>query len=133
MDSVFRVYDDINCKLIAEEHYLSGEKHGSFIKFGFKGDTLSLETYKMGKRDGRYAVWKDRDLETYGYYQDGEPHGYWKYGFSSYYQMREGEYDHGVTIGLWKFYDQKGNLLAKQWYNDEGEEIKSKFYKKKVK
>jgi antitoxin component YwqK of YwqJK toxin-antitoxin module len=47
--------------------------------------------------------------------------------------MREGEYDHGVTIGLWKFYDQKGNLLAKQWYNDEGEEIKSKFYKKKVK
>jgi antitoxin component YwqK of YwqJK toxin-antitoxin module len=110
-----------------------GEKNGTFVKYGFKGDTLSVETWANGKREGRYAEWKDREPETTGNYEDGERHGYWKHGFSSHYQMREGNYNKGVTVGEWKFYDDKGYLLAIQWYNDEGEEIKTKIFKKRKK
>jgi antitoxin component YwqK of YwqJK toxin-antitoxin module len=130
-DSIYRLYDEIGCKLIAEEYYLNGEKNGLFIKYGFKGDTLSVETWQSGQREGRYAEWRDRETETTGFYSAGERHGYWKHGFSSHYQMREGSYNKGITTGEWRFYDDKGRLLAIQWYNDDGEEIKSKFFKKR--
>jgi antitoxin component YwqK of YwqJK toxin-antitoxin module len=130
-DSIYRLYDEIGCKLIAEESYAEGNKHGLFIKYGFKGDTLSVETWQEGEREGRYAEWRDREIETTGMYLAGERHGYWKHGFSSHYQMREGTYNKGITTGEWRFYDDKGRLLAIQWYNDDGEEIKSKFFKKR--
>jgi hypothetical protein len=44
--------------------------------------------------------------------------------------MREGNYDHGITVGEWKFFDKDGDLLAKQWYDDNGEVEKEKFFKK---
>ncbi|MFM7764857.1 MAG: hypothetical protein ACKO6I_04285, partial [Sphingomonadales bacterium] len=66
-------------------------------------------------------------------YDDGEKSGYWKHGFSTHYQMREGSYSNGVMVGEWKFYDDKGYILAKQWYNDEGEEVKTKIFKKRKK
>lgn len=148
-DSIRRLYDEINCSLLAEESYLNGEKHGAFIRYGFKGDTVSIENFKFNKPDGRYAVWQarttweydaksdrkfpvqERGLESSGMYVEGQPDGYWKYGMISRYQMREGAYDKGVMVGMWKFYDANGDLLARQWYNEEGEVIKSKFVKKK--
>jgi antitoxin component YwqK of YwqJK toxin-antitoxin module len=130
-DSVYRLFDEIGCKLLAEEMYREGEKNGTFIKYGFKGDTLVLENWKNGKREGRYAEWRDRELETTGFYEQDQKQGYWKHGLSSHYQMREGNYNNGITVGEWKFYDDKGRLLAIQWYNEEGEEVKSKFYKRR--
>lgn len=132
-DSIYRLYDEIGCKLLAKEAYSNGEKNGTFVKYGFKGDTLSVEIWNVGKRDGRYSEWRDRETETTGYYKDGEKTGYWKHGFSSHYQMREGNYNKGIMVGEWKFYDDKGTILAVQWFNDEGEEVKSKFYKKRKK
>lgn len=129
-DSVHRAWDEFKCALIEEGHYLEGEKHGAFIQFGFNGDTLKIENWKYNKQEGRFVQWQDRGLETHGFYKEGKPHGYWKYGMMSHYQMREGNYDNGVMIGMWKFYDNQGRLLAKQWYDEEGEVIKSKFYKK---
>lgn len=132
-DSVRRLYDELNCTLLAEEYYQLGEKHGTFVKYGFRGDTLSIESWQYNKLDGRYIIWQDRGVETAGYYKSGQPDGYWKYGMMSHYQMREGRYEQGVMVGMWKFYDADGELLARQWYDDEGEVIKSKFNKKKKK
>lgn len=131
LDSIRRLYDELNCSLIEVQEYDNGNKDGSFIKFGFKGDTLSIENWKNNKLDGRYAIWRDRELETSGNYSSGEPDGYWKYGMMSHYQMREGMYENGIMTGLWKFYDTDGELLARQWYDGNGEVVKSKFVKRK--
>lgn len=129
-DSVFRAWDEFKCALIEEGFFANGEKNGTFIQYGFNGDTLKIENYKYNKLDGRFMQWQDRGLESSGYYKEGKPQGYWKYGMMSFYQMREGNYDNGIMVGLWKFYDNQGRLLARQWYDEEGEVTKSKLYKK---
>ncbi len=133
LDSIRRLYDELNCVLIEVQEYDNGNKNGGFIKFGFRNDTLKIENWKNNKLDGRYVVWRDRGIEMIGNYDGGEPDGYWKYGMMSHYQMREGLYNKGTMTGLWKFYDADGELLARQWYDDNGEVIKSKFVKKKKK
>jgi antitoxin component YwqK of YwqJK toxin-antitoxin module len=133
LDSIRRLYDELNCSLLEVQEYSKGEKNGSFIKFGFRGDTLSIENWHFNKLDGRYVIWRDRAIETQGNYSAGEPDGYWKYGMMSHYQMREGNYEKGLMTGLWKFYDSNGELLARQWYDDNGEVVKSKFVRRKKK
>jgi antitoxin component YwqK of YwqJK toxin-antitoxin module len=133
LDSIRRLYDELNCTLLEVQEYKNGLKNGSFIKFGFRGDTLSIENWTSDKLDGRYVIWRDREIETSGYYSAGEPDGYWKYGMTSHYQMREGLYERGVMTGMWKFYDADGELLARQWYDNNGEVVKSKVTRKKKK
>lgn len=133
LDSIRRLYDELNCTLIEIQEFADGRKNGGFITFGFRADTLKIENWKNNKLSGRYVVWHDRELDTYGNYEAGEPDGYWRYGMASHYQMREGMYENGIMTGLWKFYDTDGELLAKQWYDSNGEVIKSKYSKKKKK
>ena len=69
-----------------------------------------------------------RDIE--GSYVNGKPHGYWIYGKESHYQWREGEYDEGTQIGTWWYYDTQGRKLMKQVFDDNGNLLEEKIYKK---
>jgi antitoxin component YwqK of YwqJK toxin-antitoxin module len=132
-DSISRNWEEINCKLLKEGYWSKGKRNGRFIQYGFFGDTLSLESYVDDVLEGPYMAWEDKQLETIGQYNNGKPDGFWKYGMSSNYQPREGAYDDGVMIGLWRHFDVDGYLLFTNLFDDKGELIKQKFYKRKLK
>lgn len=94
----------------------------------------------MGKRHGFSVVFKEKFDEklqknilmpdTYGNYVNESPDGLWHYGMVSNYQKRFGEYDLGVKMGEWSYFDIEGKLLCKQWYDQDGNLLKEKFFKK---
>ena len=108
--------------------------------FAHFGDTLEYFQYENGQRNGFSVIYKeyfDSKLQknillpdTYGNYVNESPNGLWHYGMVSNYQKRHGEYDLGVKIGEWSYYDIEGKLLCKQWYDQDGVKTKEKFYKK---
>lgn len=132
-DSISRNWEDINCRLLKEGYWSKGKRNGEFIQYGFFGDTLTREGYEANVLDGPYMAWEDKEIEIIGNYRHGKPDGFWKYGLVTKYQPREGAYDMGVMVGLWKHFDVDGYLLFTNLFDDKGELIKQKFYKRKAK
>lgn len=143
LDSIQRVYDNVTCNIISSGYWKAGIKHGTFVKydmFAHFGDTLEYFQYENGQRNGFSVIYKeffDAKLQknillpdTYGNYVNESPNGLWHYGMVSNYQKRHGEYDLGVKIGEWVYYDLEGKILCKQWYDQDGVKTKEKFYKK---
>lgn len=152
MDSIRRIWNEITCTLILEENYDNGIKSGISIDYDISGDTLKMTTWKYGKLNGEYKEWKSknesvsvgrkkhkgdahlftqtRGIDVIGNYTDGQPDGFWQYGMFTHYQHREGNYEQGTMVGEWKFYDQNGKLLMRIWYDDDGNNIKEKHYKR---
>jgi antitoxin component YwqK of YwqJK toxin-antitoxin module len=147
LDSIRRVWNEINCQLIQEEHYLNGLKDGEFVLYDFTGDTLSVMHYKAQVLEGEYRLYysktsaesdqgvvlrynSNKGIEAIGSYSAGKKQGFWKYGLTSNYQHREGNYEDDVMVGEWKFYDLKGRILMVQWYDSEGNITKEKLYKR---
>lgn len=147
LDSIRRIWNEINCDLIEEEHYLNGLKDGEFVLYDFVGDTLSVSHYKKNVLHGEYRLYQSktkaetdqgvvlkydnhRGLEVIGNYNEGLKDGFWRYGLTSNYQHREGNYKNGVMVGHWKFFDLKGRILMVQDLDDEGNIIKEKRYRR---
>ena len=131
LDSIKRVYGEIGCRLIAQSSLKNGKNDGRFLTFDFTGDTLLDCTYVAGVFDGSYKAWHGKHLETIGRYSLGEPIGYWYYNLSSGLKMRHGRYLDGKMSGKWYFYDVEGYLLLTNVYDEDGDVIKQKFYKRK--
>lgn len=147
LDSIRRIWNEINCALIEEEHYKNGKKDGEFVLYDQFGDTLSVHNYSNGILHGEYRLYyskttpkleleikrvsgydQKKGIEVKGHYNQGKKDGYWQYGLQSNYQHREGEYDDDVMVGLWKYYDLKGRILMTQIYDDSGNLLKEKRY-----
>ncbi|MBS3913898.1 MAG: toxin-antitoxin system YwqK family antitoxin [Bacteroidetes bacterium] len=151
-DSVKRIWNELNCLLIQEEHYLLGNKHGVFIKYDANGDTLSVENFKNNILDGEFMQWDsrkvaqpvrsrktgldvnlytiERGVDVIGQFSEGKKDGFWRYGMFTNYQHREGNYADDVMVGEWHFFDLNGKLLMKQWYDESGNITKEKKYKR---
>ena len=143
LDSIQRIFDNVTCNTITSGFWKDGQKHGTFVTFDMFshfGDTLEIQNYDMGKRHGFSVVFKEKFDEklqknilmpdTYGNYVNESPDGLWHYGMVSNYQKRFGEYDLGVKMGEWSYFDIEGKLLCKQWYDQDGNLLKEKFFKK---
>lgn len=135
-DSIKRVWNESSCLLLKLGHFKDGLKHGTFMDFEQLGDTILIENYQFNQLDGFYRkkiqkeAFTPYELESFGNYKSGKKDGYWYENIASKYQMAEGNYDNGVRIGLWKFYDNEGYLLLEIEYNSDGENTKEKTIKK---
>lgn len=148
LDSIRRIWSEVNCELIEEEHYKNGLKDGEFVLYDFVGDTLTVRNYSNGILEGVYLEYYNKTkpeidpvsgnvskydtkkgIEVRGNYRNNLPDGFWQYGLVSNYQHREGNFEAGVMVGHWVFYDTKGRVLMEQDYSDEGEIVKEKLYK----
>lgn len=130
LDSVHRVWDNLRCELIRSGSYKKGKKEGTFLTLDFLGDTISLETFREGKLHGPYITWHEKQRDTEGGYFNGKKHGYWKHNQANKYQWREGEYDEDTQIGTWWYYDTKGRKLMLQRFDDNGNLLEEKVFKK---
>lgn len=137
LDSIQRAFDFLSCNIISSGYWKLGKKEGAFVTYDMFGDTLTLTTFKDSLRHGLHRIYKEvwdesgkkyeLKIETEGNFVNEAPNGFWKYGQVSNFQRREGNYDLGVKIGEWTYYDKEGKLLLKQWF-DNGELTKQKFY-----
>lgn len=136
LDSLQRAFDYLSCNIITSGNWKEGKKNGVFVSYDMFGDTLDFKTYKDDKRDGLYAVFKEKwnpeikkmELlpETMGMFDNESPNGYWFYGRISNQDRREGKYDLGVKVGEWNYYNKEGELFYKQWYDNDGNLLKDK-------
>lgn len=139
LDSVYRAWNEVNCKLLKEGYYKDGQKHGVFVEYDKVGDTLTVLEYAYNKPSGVYRayykekVWDKIQLEADGLYSAGEKEGFWRTGLATNYQHSEGNYEHNTMVGKWLHYDKYGYLLITQTFDDNGDLIKQKFHKKRKK
>ncbi len=110
--------------------YKDGVPHGDFKRWTGFGDVALLGRYKKGLKDGKWtALFSDKKVEAYYYYEDDHPVGDWEGWHYNRMRAFEEHYDDkGDAVGIWKkWYDngalqQEGNCHAK-W--DPKREIKS--------
>ncbi len=139
-DSISRTWDAVTCKLISEGFWMQGSKNGIFVDYNPFGDTLTLESFQLGMPEGRFFKrankWNEKNkkkvltTEKSGLFVQGKPEGYWIYGQVSHYQERYGKYRDGEMIGKWIFMDNQGKPLVEQVYDENGEVLKEKFFKR---
>lgn len=127
----YKIWDSVLKKLIKSENYNNGKRDGISITYNQFGDTLLYETYIMDVLDGKYVAYESGAPNNFGNFVDGNKHGNWKEGWVTHYQQREGTYNMGTMVGEWIFYDLEGNKLFCSEFNEEGEVVKTKKYKKK--
>ncbi len=82
-----------------EEHFFEGGK--KYVE----GDI------KNGARNGEwFAYFPDGSVQVSAYYVDGKEHGDYKVFRENGNPYYTGEYDHGICVGTWKEYDEKGDV-----------------------
>jgi antitoxin component YwqK of YwqJK toxin-antitoxin module len=50
---------------------------------------------------------------------DGQMHGPWQFFRADGSLMREGSFDHGRQVGLWRTYDRAGNVVKETSFADK--------------
>lgn len=75
------------------------KRHGKWVFYGKNGKELSMTMYDHGKRHGHTIV----------RYPNGAIHYY-------------GEYDQDAKTGVWKTYDENGDLVSEVDYAKDGDE-----------
>lgn len=89
-------------------------KHGLYRKITGSKQLLEEGYYKFGQRD---SVWKRLQkgaLHKIGSYKQDQPHGLWL-TYTNIFDPKpglrdSGAYNMGNKIGLWKYWDRKGNI-----------------------
>lgn len=101
--------------------YKDGVPHGDFKRWTGFGDVALLGHYKKGLKDGKWtALFSDKKVEAYLYYENDHPVGDWEgWHFNRERSFEEHYNDDGLAVGIWKkWYDngalqQEGNCHAK--------------------
>lgn len=101
--------------------YKDNVPHGEFKRWTGYGDVALIGYYKKGVRDGKWtALFSDKKVEAYYYYEDDHPVGDWEgWHYNRERSFEEHYDDQGRAVGVWKkWYDngslqQEGNCHAK--------------------
>ena len=101
--------------------YKDGVPHGDFKRWTGFGDVALIGHYKKGLKDGKWtALFSDKKVEAYLYYENDHPVGDWEgWHYNREKSFEEHYNDSGLAIGIWKkWYDngalqQEGNCHAK--------------------
>jgi antitoxin component YwqK of YwqJK toxin-antitoxin module len=75
--------------------------------------------YKSGIRDGLWEqYYLDGKLKLRGAYKAGEKHGPFKTYYNSGKPMIEGQYNLGHQDGTWTYFNDKGTVSKKEFYEN---------------
>ncbi|MEE4115497.1 MAG: hypothetical protein V2I37_04980 [Marinilabiliaceae bacterium] len=109
-------------KIIQKGSFRNGRNDGRWYWYYDDGNILREEDYYQGRRDGEFIEYsKTGEIISRGQYTDNEKNGEWIYTVGDY--REEGNYIIGLRDGVWKYFDNEGNLTFKGNYlqgNPEG-------------
>ena len=120
-DGDFKEYAEDGKTMVSEGQYIEGERHGNWIVN--TGIERSEGRYRNGERHGK---WKTHCLQegkiTFeGSFVDGIPNGKHVYYQANGKILEEGYYTMGQLNGIWKKYDEKGQLYVTVTYRNNDE------------
>ena len=116
--------------ITSSNNYVNGLLEGPALKFSFRGQVDQRTTYHLNQLDGPWIQYKfGKVVETRGY-KNGKLHGSVKlYDDKTFKLRQETEYKDGLQDGLFRYYDDEGNVTVEYQYKN-GEKISGGMLKK---
>ena len=95
------------------ENFKNGKLNGEFKEFFENGSFFQIGTFKNGDMENVKAFYENGNLKFKQNLKDrkGKYRGYYPNGMLE----AEGEVFQGDEIGLWKYYNEEGNLLKTEY------------------
>ncbi|WP_299180689.1 TonB family protein [uncultured Aquimarina sp.] len=121
-----------NGKELYTWNYKNGKSHG-YNKSYYEDGTPKFEgTYNQGKLEGEISEYDKKGfLRTISLYKNGKRHGAFTRYRSDGNVMGTGTYAEGKEIGEWTWYRKDGSIASRELYSDKGKLKKAKFYNQK--
>lgn len=118
-DSTWQFFGENTGVLASEETYVAGKVEGKSRTFYPDGVVAEMVYYKNGIRDGLWEQYfTDGKLKLRGAFKAGEKHG----PFITYHvnakPMITGQYQKGLPEGVWIYFDEKGVVLKKEYFQN---------------
>ena len=112
---VIKKYKDGQVKSI--ENFKNGKLNGEFKEFFENGSLFQVGTFKNGDMKNIKVFYENGNLKFEQNLKDrkGKYRGYYPNGKLE----AEGEVFQGDEIGLWKYYNEEGNLLKTEYKNQK--------------
>ncbi len=120
-DSVWRFYSDIDGALLAEETYKDGKREGlSVTYFPTTGKIAEEIYYHEDKKDGEWKKYFESGaLMATGFYRNDLPEGEMIFYYPDSTTNTQGTYRNGLKFGVWKSWDEQGNLISEEDYREK--------------
>ena len=99
------------------ENFKNGKLNGEFKEFFENGSLFQIGTFKNGDMKNIKVFYENGNLKFEQKLKDrkGKYRGYYPNGILEV----EGEVFQGDEIGLWKYYNEEGNLLKTEYKNNQ--------------
>ena len=99
------------------ENFKNGKLNGEFKEFFENGSLFQIGTFKNGDMKNIKVFYENGNLKFEQNLKDrkGKYRGYYPNGILEV----EGEVFQGDEIGLWKYYNEEGNLLKTEYKNNQ--------------
>jgi antitoxin component YwqK of YwqJK toxin-antitoxin module len=118
-DSTWQFFSESNGSLVSQETYKAGLIEGQSEIFYPEGGLSESFFYRRGIKDGLWEqYYLDEKLKLRGAYKAGEKHGPFKTFYNSGKPMIEGQYNLGHQDGTWSYYNEKGVVSKKEYYEN---------------
>ena len=88
---------------------------------GKKRIKIQGEQNEKGERNGRWTFFNEKGKEmSYTFFKDGKKHGFSYNSYPNGTPFYYGEYWNDQLVGVWKTYDQDGQLIEKDYGYPDG-------------
>ncbi len=123
-DSLWRYYSEFEL-LVSSEEYKKGSPHGTWIKYNFSGDTIETVEYRNGIKNGEWKQFFDNGkIKLKATYKADMLDGSFLMYYSNGMFCVSGKYEKSIPVGIWIFYNVKGEIERKDTFKD-GKKIKT--------
>ena len=97
---------------IIEYDIVDGIKHGKFKLYFSNGNIAASGQIDSNKNTGKWQYYYESgSLESEGIFVNDLPEGKWVWYYVTGILKEEGYYDLGKRTGIWKSFDEKGDLI----------------------
>jgi len=118
-DSLWEFFSEYDEALVSEEFYVDGKKEGEEKIFYPGKGVAEVITWNAGIREGPWKqFYDDGTPKLVGAYVNDEREGPVTTYFVTGKVLASGQYKNGHQHGDWIYYDDKGNITLKEFFNE---------------
>ena len=118
-DSLWQFFSEYDGSLVSEEFYVNGKKHGTEKIFYPGNGVAEIIPWVDGVKEGEWEQFYDDGApKLTGSYKDGEKEGPLLTFFLNGKLLVSGFYLNGRQDSTWVYYDDKGSVTLKEYYDD---------------